>query len=206
MSEPSIKGSTFQGVIDDLHAAIAAGRIGVEQCEARLEASDHVYLDPNRKILPASWYPIESYRRLVELLLDVEGHGDRAYLIRRGENAAVRLHDAGVYQQLDYVGRINESRRGGDNSLSTLQRQLRLIVTVARSIYNFGNWEVEVQDDRLLVIVSDAMALPDVSVLTIEGFMNKMGEFSDSPKPVRWTSQRPSRDRVEFRMTAPHAN
>lgn len=203
MSEPSIKGSTFQGVVEDLHAAIAQGDISLEDAETRLEPADHPFLDPEMKTLPGSWYPIESYRRVVELLLDVVGHGDSAYLVKRGENAAVRLHEAGFYQQLEYVGRINESRGGGKTTLLSLKSQLRLIISVARSIYNFGEWNVEVDNDRLRIVVSDARALPDISVLTIEGFMNKMGEFSDSPTPVRWESQRPSRERVEFTMSAP---
>jgi len=203
MSVPSIKGSTFQGVIDDLHAAIAQGSISADQAEARLDRAEVPYLDPEMKTNPASWYPIDSYRRMVELLLDVVGHGDRGYLIGRGERAAIRLRDAGVYQQVEYVGRINEARGGRASTPDELKRQLRLIVTLARSIYNFGEWDVEVDGDRLRVVVNDARALPDISVLTIEGFMNKMGEFSDSPKPIRWVGHRPSASRVEFSMAEP---
>ncbi len=203
MSEPSIKGTTFQGVIDDLHAAVAQGVVSIEEAEARLDPAEVPFLDPETKANPASWYSIESYRRMVELLLDVVGNGDLAYLTGRGEQAAIRLRDAGVYQQVEYVGRINEARGDRENTLAELKRQLRLIVTLARSIYNFGEWDVEVDGEQLRVVVTDARALPDISVLTIEGFMNQMSEFSDSPTPARWTSCRPSVSRIEFAMSVP---
>jgi hypothetical protein len=203
MSEPCIKGSTFQGVVDDLHLAIAQGDISTEDAEARLEPAELPYLEPGMKANPASWYSIGSYRRIVELLLDVVGHGDPAYLIARGEKSAVLLRDAGVYQQVEYVGRINKARRNTEDTLGELQRQLRLIVTLARSIYNFGEWGVEVDDEQLCVVVTEARALPDVAVLTIVGFMNQMGEFSDSPTPVRWTENRVTPNRVEFTMSSP---
>lgn len=202
MSEPSIKGSTFQGVIDDLHLAIAQGYISAEETETRLEPTEIPYLDPEMKVNPASWYSIESYRRIVELLFDVVGHGDTDYLLARGAKSAVRLRDSGVYQQVEYVGRINKARRNTQSTLIELQRQLRLIVTLARSIYNFGEWDVEVEDDLLRVVVNDARALPDIAILTIVGFMDKMGEFSDSPTPVRWTGNRVSPNRVEFTMSS----
>jgi len=202
VSEPSIKGSTFQGVIDDLHLAIEQGDISMADAEARLESADRPFHETEMKANPASWYPIESYRRIVELLLEVVGHGDPAYLLARGAKSAVRLRDSGVYHQVEYVGRINEARRNTQNTLVELQRQLRLIVTLARSIYNFGNWDVEVDDEILRVVVTDARALPDVSIPTIVGFMNKMGEFSDSPTPVHWTEKRVSPSRVEFSMSS----
>jgi hypothetical protein len=200
MSEPSIKGSTFQGVIDDLHQAITQGQISLEDAEARLGSAELPFLDREAKANPASWYSIESYRRIVELLLDVVGGGDDAYLIERGAKSAVRLRDAGVYQQVEYVGRINESRRNTQDTLVELQRQLRLIVTLARSIYNFGEWDVEVEGDLLRVVVTDARSLPNIAVLTIVGFMNKMGEFADSPTPARWRGDRVTLNRVEFTM------
>ncbi len=203
MSEPSIKGSTLQGVIDDLHQAIAQGHISIEDAEARLEPAEFPLLEPAMKANPVSWYPIESYRRVVELLLDVVGHGDTAYLIARGARSAVRLRDMGVYQQVEYVGRINEARRNTPNRLVELQRQLRLIVTLARSIYNFGAWEVEVAGDLLRVVVTDARALPNIAIPTIVGFMNQMGEFSDSPTPVHWEGERVSPNRVAFTMSSP---
>jgi len=71
---PSIKGSAFSSVIDDVRRLRDEGRLGSDELEARLEAADLALID--EKIQTALWYPIESYRRLSELLLDVEGGGD----------------------------------------------------------------------------------------------------------------------------------
>ena len=98
MAAPSIKGSAFQSVVSDLVGLIEAGRISRETAEARLEADDLRLLDD--KILPGVWYPIASYRRMTELLWEVEGNRAPAYLMARGARSAERLFEAGLYQQM----------------------------------------------------------------------------------------------------------
>ena len=44
--------------------------------------------------------------------------------------------------------------------------------------------------------------MPELSILIIQGFMNKIGEFSDSPNSIHWVGARVSPDCVVFSMAA----
>ena len=92
MPAPSIKGTAFQSVAEDVRRLAASGRVSREALEARLEADDLRLLD--EKVAPGLWYPLSTYRRLTEVLLEVEGRGDPAYVVRRGARAAERLFAA----------------------------------------------------------------------------------------------------------------
>lgn len=205
MAGPSIKGSAFEGVIADLRALLEHGALSRGELEARLQAEDLAYLD--EKILHSSWYPIESYRRLVELLRDMAGGGRDAYLEQRGEEAAQRLADAGVYQQLDYVKNRTGTSAGStvEAELDQLARSLRLILTLWRTLFNFGAFAVERADEpgRLLVIVTDAEALPEVAVKVIQGFMNRATELARGERAYGWEGRRESPERVVYRMRRP---
>ena len=54
MTEPSIKGNTFDFVVADLHRAVDEGHIDRESLEARLPPGDLIYLDSEAKISSAS--------------------------------------------------------------------------------------------------------------------------------------------------------
>jgi len=87
-------------VAQDVRALVERGALSREALESRLERDDLVLLE--EKIGAGFWYPIGSYRRLLETLRDVEG-GDapRSYLRERGAAAARRLIEAGPYRQMD---------------------------------------------------------------------------------------------------------
>jgi hypothetical protein len=91
MAAPSIKGTAFQAVAMDLAKWVRDGRITRESVEARLEADDLRVLDD--KILPGLWYPLACYRRMTELLWEIEGNRDPDYLLARGARAAERLFE-----------------------------------------------------------------------------------------------------------------
>jgi len=111
MAEPSVKGSIFRGVLDDLARVREEGRLSAEAN-------------------PASWYPMESYARITQLLGDVEGAGKDSYFVERGRASARRLIKAGLYQQLAFLPRWNErTRRGaGEESASAYSEPMRLAI------------------------------------------------------------------------------
>ena len=109
MAVPSIKGSAFQSVVHDLAELIKAGKIAREAVEARLEAEDLLLLDD--KILPGLWYALASYRRMTELLWEVEGNREPAYLMARGARSAERLFEAGLYQQMQRGEELGAAKR-----------------------------------------------------------------------------------------------
>ena len=91
---PSIKGSGVSSLIEDLSKMREEGRAPAALLEQRLTPSDRALLD--QPVNLAAWYDIHSYRRLAELLCEVEGR--REDLLReRGAAAARRLAEAGLH-------------------------------------------------------------------------------------------------------------
>lgn len=160
---PSIKGSAMQAVVDDLQALKQAGRISDDALAARLDAAALRLLD--EKIAAARWYPVDAYGRLLDLLRDLEGGSQpREYLRQRGQRAAQRLIDSGVYRQFD----ASEKRWG--------EAVGRVMITLAPLMYNFSRWSIVTRDDRrgFRIEVSEAGPLPESSVPVLEGFIETM--------------------------------
>jgi len=90
---PSIKATGFQSAADDLKKLVDAGRISRAEVEARLRVEDLRFLD--KQLAATTWVPIDTYARLVQILIEVEANGPaEAYLHARGTRAAQRLHRA----------------------------------------------------------------------------------------------------------------
>lgn len=184
---PSIKGSAFQGALEDLQRLVAEGRIDRERLEAALEPEDLRLLD--EKVRTAAWYPIAGYARMVELLAAVEG-GSRpeAYLLDRGRRAAERLAASGLYKQLHATRETWGDRVGS------------IIVSMSAAIYNFTRWSIDF-DPRTRgfdIEIRDAEAFPEVARVTAQGFVQAVTDRT-SGSDMRVTSERPTPDRVVIR-------
>jgi hypothetical protein len=198
MTVPSIKGSAFQSVIDDLQALVAAGRLSRDALEARLAVTDLQLLDS--KVAAGLWYPLDTYARLSELLLEVEGRGDRAYLVRRGARAAERLFAAGLYLQLQRGEELGAEKRNRNEGWTA--REGNLMASLAGAIFSVSRWRFEVDplDPRVQRIqVSEAAALPEVSRLAAQGFVEYTATRLTGA-PIAVTSERPTRDRIVFTL------
>ncbi|TFG98605.1 MAG: hypothetical protein E4H11_00185 [Myxococcales bacterium] len=198
MPVPSIKGTAIQGVVDDLQQLIAAGRITRDRLEARLDAEDLRILDD--KLLPGMWYPLSSYRRLTEALIEIDGGGRRDYVVRRGARAAERLFAAGLYLQLERGEEIGaEKRKRGEG---WTEREGNLVASLAGAIFNVSRWRFRVDaDDPAIhhIEVAEAEELPEVSRLAAQGFIEYTATRL-SAAPVRVTSERVGRDRIVFTL------
>jgi hypothetical protein len=196
MAGPSIKGAAFQAVVTDVQALLEKGRLARDTLEARLEAEDLRILE--EKVVPSSWYPIETYRRLTELLLEVEGGGRPQYVVERGARAAERLFRAGLYRQLRFGDERSVLLKQGSDSWT--QHDGTLMATLAGAIFNFSRWRFEVIDAArraYRVVASDAGALPEVARLAAQGFI----EYTTarlSGAPARVTSERTAAGDVVF--------
>lgn len=190
MSVPSIKGTAFQGVHADVNALLECGRISRAELEVRLEPEDMNLLD--QKVGAATWYPIETYERLVELLVELESGGDRVgYLLRRGAKAAERLSAAGIYQQLDA-------------SREELGPQVgKMIITLAGVIYNFVRFDIELGDapGSFTARLECDIPLPEVSRYATQGFMEFVATRVTGT-PVKIESSCPSRFGVVYEARA----
>ena len=202
---PSIKGSSISGLIEDIAKGVADGSIAEALLEQRLTEADRALL--GKPVSAAGWYDIHSYRRLAELLAEVEGR--RADLMReRGAAAARRLMESGVYQQMESVGRLRTEREQSPESrVTAYERGLRLIVTLSQSLLDFARWKVAPcpgYSDRFQIEVHEAGDFPEVLGYACEGFMNAMADpKGDVLARPMWRFDRVSRDLIVYRMTRP---
>lgn len=183
---PSVKGSAFQAVPEDLLGLLEAGVLSREELEARLEPRDLEILET--KIQPSSWYPIETYTRMVELLANCESPNDReGYCVDRGTRAAQRLADAGIYQQLD-ASREKLGARVG-----------HFAITLAQVMYSFGRWRYVPRSDAggFSIELEDAAAFPEVARWATQGFIERTASRI-AGSSMRVASRRPRPDRVVF--------
>jgi len=120
----------------------------------------------------------------------------------------MRVTEAGLYQQLSFLSRWGDSLRDGSidasNTIATYTSKLKLVVTLAKSIYNVGRWQVEPDADhpgRIWIAVRDAADYSDPMRLAAEGFLNECATESGRVGGARlYSSERPSPDLILFRM------
>ncbi len=197
MAVPSIKGSAFQGVVEDLLRLLEAGALDRDTLEAALEAEDLRLIE--QKVMPGLWYPLASYRRLTELLMQAEGDGRPEYVVARGARAAERLFAAGLYQQLARGDEIGAEKRAANERWSA--HEANLMASLAGAIFNVSRWRF-VADEAAAesrIEVSEADALPEVSRWAAQGFI----EYTASRlagATVQVTSERPAPDAIVFTL------
>jgi len=197
---PSIKGSVLVDLVDDVRALVEAGD---PEASASLTAEDCQTLE--KGISQASWYDIGFYARMMKLMRDVHGRGSNEYVVDRGRNRGRKLIDAGLYQQLEYVGRLQVVSVGTlEKRLAAHARDLRLLATLSRSILSFTTWSVGVDPesgDRHLIEVCEAEAFPDILGYSTEGFIDAMANIRG--QSGLWKYERRTPSDVVFRMTRP---
>ncbi|HXX48593.1 MAG TPA: hypothetical protein VEN47_10210 [Myxococcota bacterium] len=184
---PSIKATGFQSAADDLIRLVDAGRISRGEVEARLRAEDLRYLD--KQLAATTWVPIDCYRRLVEILVEVEANGPaELYLHGRGVRAAQRLHKAGLYRQFEASAETWGNRVG------------KIATTMAAVLYNFTRWSFEAGSGRGMfqIVVDEAREFPEVARFTTQGFIEYASRtVSGGNEIVR--SERPNPDKIVYR-------
>ncbi len=183
---PSIKATGFQSAADDVNRLIESGRLARAEVEARLQPGDLPYLD--KQIAATTWVPIETYRRVVEILIDLEANGSpEAYLHARGQRAGERLHKVGVYRQFE-ASKETWGKRVGNIS-----------TTLSSVIYNFTKWTFESAEEigSFRIIVDEARDLPEVARFTTQGFIEYTSRVV-SKSNGRVTSQRVTPDRIIY--------
>jgi len=190
MSVPSIKGVAFKGVIEDLAALQACGGVSDAEIEAALSESDRAWLE--EQISPGFWYPMETYDRILDLLVEKEGGPDAAaYLRARGERAMKRMLDLGLYRQFETVGQGWSARVGA------------VMTSLGDAVYNFAQWEFIAPEDvgtagrEFVIELREAQAFSDHSLGTIEGAVAMLASRAANC-PVDVTLARPTRDRVRI--------
>ncbi|HXZ86300.1 MAG TPA: hypothetical protein VEI82_12505, partial [Myxococcota bacterium] len=141
-----------------------------------------------------TWVPIDVYKRVVEILIEIEAGGSspEVYLHGRGVRAAQRLHKAGLYRQFEASSETWGNRVG------------KIATTMAAVLYNFTRWSFELGSGRgvFQIVVDEARAFPEVARFTAQGYIEYTSRIvSGGNEIVR--SERPIPDKIVYRGVRP---
>jgi hypothetical protein len=195
-TDPCVKGSLLLGAVVTVRRHRKQGRISAEQLSARLSGPALTLVD--QKIDIGRWYPMRLFTELLDLDWEVGSSRDAAYMRRQGEQAADRLFDSGIYQQLAYAERADRVLSGRQ-----LERQARLITTINGTLYNFLHCEVRVREETgaLEIVYSNAAPFSEALRHSTEGFMNQINQRQRSK--LQWSSRREQPDVIVFTLPLP---
>ena len=170
MAEPSAKGILVGGVVVNLNRFREAGRISGDELEARLSPAAQQLLDT--KIDTATWYPIGSYREILDIVWEIDGQKRPDYMREKGLRWAKKIYDSGMYQQLQYSDQAPRIRSGGQ-----AVQQGRLIGSLIATFWNFVEPIVDLDDSGALrLTLRNSAEFPDANRYTTEGFLNHIIE------------------------------
>ena len=164
-----------------------SGRLPRAELAARLERDDLRFLD--KQLAASTWVPIATYRRVVELLIELEAEGaPEPYLHGRGVRSAERLHKIGLYRQFEASSDTWGARVG------------KIATTMAAVIYNFTSWTFEIGSGTATSgsWSDEAGDFPEIARYTTQGFIEYTSKVV-SGGDVRVTSERPTPGRVVFK-------
>lgn len=190
MAVPSIKGTAYSSVHDDLQRMLDDGRLSPDVLEAELSVEELALFET--KVLATRWYPIETYRKLLALVARIEARNRiDDYLCERGWRAAERLKEAGIYRQL-----------GADESSTKSwgARVAALVGGISGLLYNFTRWSVEetTNPNAFQIVVDDAKDFADECRWTAQGFVAYAATMMAGGARVTLTSTRPTPDRISY--------
>jgi len=144
---PSVKGSLIAGTIEKARKLLEEGRLSRPALEARLSPEELALFDAPTSL--SSWYDLDFYQRVAELMHDLEGGNPHEYFRGQGFARAQKLIDSGLYQQMEYLGRSEVAGTLDPKSrFEAYGRDLRRLVTLSGSILNFSRWSVARDPDH----------------------------------------------------------
>ena len=170
MAAAGIKGSAMASIVGDLRSLESRGGITAATLEERLQPQDMDLLRSELK--PTAWYPMASYERMLELLFDVEGQGDVAYLQKRGRTVAQRLAESGIHPQIELVDRVDVAAQK-----QQLLKYVNIIVTIFGSMFTVGDLRArEEADGKIVLDVNGVQELPHLMGDVILGMIQHAAE------------------------------
>jgi hypothetical protein len=162
--EPSIKGTLFQNLVGELLELVDADRLGDADLAATLKPDERKLLDYDVSF--SAWYPVELYNRMLQLYAVTAPGDPDAYLIAGGRRSARNLIALGLYSQLDTRTEESWENRAG-----------RVLVTLAGSLFNFGEWQWKgLARQGFSILVDGASPMGDELVLRTAGFVQLLAE------------------------------
>jgi hypothetical protein len=170
MASAAIKGSAMASIVGDLRSLESRGGISAATLEKHLRPEDMKLL--RGKLELTAWYPIDSYERMLELLFDVEGQGDTAYLQKRGRIVAQRFAESGLHPQMGLADRLDIGAQDPH-----LLKYVNLILSIFGSMFTVGDWRArEKADGRIVIDMSGVQELPHLLGDVILGMIQYTAE------------------------------
>jgi hypothetical protein len=184
MDVPSIKGSIFEGLVQDARRVAEERGADLDELREALDPKDRDLLDGN--VTSLQWVPVRAYAALLDWLTRVEGGADpKRYLRQRGARACDRLLE-GIYKAY----KVEPGMWG--------QRTGEIMMGMGKLLYNFTSWSFREAGDGVFEIVcADAEDFPECAIHTAHGFIERYSE-SAAGEAMAVTSKRRTRDRVTF--------
>jgi hypothetical protein len=189
--ELSIKGTAFMLARRDVLALVEAGRLSRPELERKLEARDLPLLDETP--LPASWYPVGSYDRMLRVLMEIEGGGDTRYLVQRARKGMEALMRGGLYKQLAHAEAA--VRRSSD----WFERTGHILATLPAAFFDKGSWRLS-RDEGKRMFTLEGSGLEGMT-LNVAHIVQGAVEYAAeqlTQTSVEVTIQRPREGRVVF--------
>jgi hypothetical protein len=188
MSVPSIKGSIFEGLLQDVRQAAADGRADLDELRELLDDKDRALIDG--QIATIQWVPMRVYTVILDYLTKVEGGADPvAYLRGRGARACERLID-GIYKAYK-VEPGNWGKRTGE-----------IMMGMGKLLYNFTSWSFAEKGAGIYQIsCEDADDFPDAAMHTAAGFIDRYARGA-SGRSIEVKCERPNRKRIVYTVSA----
>lgn len=191
MSRSGVKGTALETVVEDINRLVEDGTIKLDVLETHMTQEDMDVLES--KIQAALWYPLDSFGRMTELLLEHEGHGDVAYLRERGRRAADRIVQSGIYNQLS----ANLTETYGE-------RVGKVMVTLGPAMYRDTEWKhdnITAADGKtrsgFRILMQASVPFPNVCRHSTQGFIEFLTERTIS-EPYVVTSEQPTPNTLIF--------
>jgi hypothetical protein len=189
--ELSIKGTAFMLARRDVLALVEAGRISRPELERRLDARDLPFVDETP--LPASWYPIATYDRLLRVLMELEGAGETRYLVQRARKGMEALMRGGLYKQLAHA------EAAVRQSTDWFERTGHILATLPTAFFDKGSWRLSRdQGKRMFTLEGSGLEGMTLNVAHIVQGAVEYAAEQLTQTPVEVTIQRPREGRVVF--------
>jgi hypothetical protein len=191
-TELCIKGTAFLLARRDVQLLVETGRLSQVALERRLEPRDLELLAETP--LPTSWYPVDTYDRLLRVLMDIEGRGDVSYLVQRARKGMEALMRSGIYKQLERAESIARTQ-----GLDWFERTGHILATLPSAFFNRGSWKLSREEARQTFTLEgtgiEGMTMNVAHI--VQGAVEYAGEQLIQ-SPVEVTVQRLREGRVVF--------
>jgi len=194
-----VRGSLFAQEVAGVLELIESGRLARSELESAL-TGDELKLVDDADTAPRQWYDVHTVDKLLTLMAGQSGVTLPEFCRMRGARAAEALWKSGVYQQLEYLDRTQAPDASDSESRAqAFGRDLRLIVSLSKNMFNFTQWTVRRDPDnprRFQIEISQARDFSDLQADCTDGFVNWAAARGEKRRMWEWS--RPAPDLVLF--------